>query len=153
MNDRDKAKAKLLSEGYTCVLCRGDSIHTSISRGVRPLVEWLESSRCSQSAESIESAENFEGFSAADKVVGKATAFLYVLLGVKAVYACVISRSALKTLTEHSIAVEYDVLTENIVNRKGDGICPFEAAVLDIEDPGTAYSAIKNKMREMNISF
>lgn len=147
MNDRDKAKAKLLSEGYTCVLCRGDSIRTSMSRGVRPLVEWLESSRHSKSA------ENFEGFSAADKVVGKATAFLYVLLGVKAVYACVISRSALKTLTEHSIAVEYNVLTENIINRKGDGICPFEAAVLDIEDPETAYSAIKSKMREMNISF
>lgn len=140
MNDTDKARNILLSEGYTCVLCRGDRVYTSASRGVRPLVAWFEG------------PESFEGFSAADKVVGRATAFLYVLLGVRSVYACVISSPALQVLNDYHIAVEYGELAEYIVNRSGDGMCPFEAAVLDIEDPARAYSAIKRKMSEMNIS-
>ncbi len=139
MTDLEKAKM-LLSEGdYTCVLCCGDETHTSTQRGVRPLVECLESD------------EDFAGFSAADKVVGRGAAFLYVLLGVRAVYANVISRAALDVLTVQNISVEYDIATENIINRRGDGICPFEAAVLGITDANEAYIAIKQKMQEMGI--
>ncbi len=139
MKDLIKAKEILCLEGYTCVLCQGDNLYTSTRRGVVPLVTW------------VESGESYKDFSAADKVVGKATAFLYVLLGVKAVYTLVISKSALQVLTEHGITVEYDNLAENIINRQGDSICPFEAAVLDIVDPMVAYKTIRRKMSEMNI--
>jgi hypothetical protein len=87
-------------------------------RGVKPLVIWLSS------------GEDFHGFSAADKVIGKATAFLYVLLGVKAVYASVISEGALDVLTKNGIDTQYGCVVEHIINRAGDGICPFEQAVL-----------------------
>lgn len=137
MKDFKKAKETLFSGGYTCVLCREEEIHTTMLRGVKPLIAWCESK------------QNFSGYSAADKVVGKATAFLYVLLGVKAVYAGVISRAALQVLSAHSIETEYDELVDNIINRQGDGICPFESAVLDIDDPTIAYNAIRNKMKEM----
>ena len=86
-------------------------------------------------------------------MVGKATAFLYVLLGVKAVYARVISKAAIQVLNEHAIFVEYDALVENIINRQGDGICPFEAAVLDVIEPTLAYKTIRQKMSEMNIEI
>lgn len=137
MNDLAKAKNILNSGNYTCVLSRDDSIYTSAERGVKPLVVWLESE------------ENFKDFCAADKVVGKATAFLYVLLGVKSVYAHVISKSAMQVLTEHHIVTECGELVENIINRQGDGICPFEAAVLDVTEPVTAYKTIQRKMSEM----
>lgn len=140
MNDLSKAKAELIANEYTCVMCRGEDICVSVRRGVASLVFW------------IESKKPFNGFSAADKVVGKATAFLYVLLGVKAVYAQVISRAALQVLTEHGIASEYDKCVENIINRQGDGICPFEMAVLNITSPEVAYDAIREKMSEMNIT-
>ena len=84
MNDLEHAKSILQEGGYTCVLCKGEAIHTSYHRGVRPLLELLET--------------DVSGFCAADKVVGKATALLYRLLNVKAVHAQVISQAALQVL-------------------------------------------------------
>ncbi len=137
----ETAKQYLRNGKYTCVLCKDGDIHTSTQRGVKPLVVWLESGK------------DFKGYSAADKVIGKATAFLYVLLGVKNVYARVISNSALQVLKRKKIFVEYGELTENIINRQGNGICPFESATLDIQDAETAYKAIRAKMAEMNIEI
>ena len=79
----DLQHAKTLPEdhNYTCVLCKGEQIYTSTKSGVKPLLELLDS------------PGNFNGFSAADKIVGKAAAMLYVLLGVKEVYAQVLSRA------------------------------------------------------------
>lgn len=132
-----KAKDILQNGNYTCVLCRGEEVFTSDLRGVKPLLQLAESGK------------SFRGYSAADKVVGKATAFLYVLLKAEEVYAGVISKSALQVLEGYGIKAEYDVLAENIINRKGDGICSFEKAVLHTEDVGSAFEIIKNKMREM----
>lgn len=141
MDEWNSAKEKLLSEGYTCVILNGPTVYTSTLRGVKPLVQWLEN------------GTDMKGFYAADKVVGKATAFLYVLLGVKAVYANVISQSALAVLQGNHIEVQYGSLVENIVNRKGDGICPFEQTVMEIGSAAEAYPAILGKMKEMNIAL
>ncbi len=130
MEALNKAKALLRANGYTCVVCKGEQVAFSTERGVKPLLDWYEG------------GVNFTGYSVADKVVGKATAFLYLLLGIRSVYAGVISRSALKVLQREKITVEYGELVEHIVNRRGDGICPFEAAVLEIEDSTEAYAAI-----------
>lgn len=135
----ENAKNLLESGGYTCVITDGNTVLTSTQRGVKPLVQFLESGR------------DLAGFSAADKVVGRATAYLYVLLGVKNLYAQVVSRPALAVLQENGIDTRYGNLVPNIINRKGDGICPFEAAVMDITDPQNAYAAIRRKMQEMNI--
>ena len=135
----EKAKELLESGGYTCVITDGGAVFTSTLRGVKPLVQFLESKT------------DMAGFSAADKVVGRATAYLYVLLGVKNLYAQVISQPALAVLQENGIDAQYGNLVPNIINRKGDGICPFEAAVMDITEPQKAYAAIRQKMLEMNI--
>ena len=141
MKQLTRAKEILNAEGYTCVMCRGNELYTSNERGVKPLVVWLES------------VNDFQDCCAADKVVGKATAFLYVLLNVKAVYARVLSKSAWQVFDEYGIAVEYDTLVEYIVNRKRDGMCPFESAVLNVADPTSAYKVIRGKMRDMNITL
>ena len=135
------AKEILTSGGYTCVLTDGQAVYTSTDRGVKPLVQFLEKGQTSA------------GFSAADKVVGRATAYLYVLLKVKEVYSQVISQPAVDVLLENGVAVSYDKLVPNIINRKGDGICPFEAAVMDIYGPEQAYASIRRKMAEMNITI
>ena len=136
-----KAKEILKSGAYTCVLTDGTTVHTSMLRGVKPLVQFLESGIIPP------------GFSAADKVVGRATAYLYVLLGVREIYSQVISKPAIAVLRTRGIFVQYEALVPSIVNRKGDGICPFEAAVMEIHDPRMAYAAILQKMREMNITM
>ena len=139
--DLEKAKELLIAGDYTCVLCKDETIYTSFFRGVKPLASWYYNGEC------------FLGFSAADKVIGKATAYLYVLLQIKAVYTKVISKPALEVFNRHQIPVEYDVLSDTIINRKGDGVCPFELAVKDAADPQTAYPIILKKMEEMNISM
>jgi hypothetical protein len=141
MTDLQRAKNRLLQGGYTCVLCKENDEVTSTSRGVKPLVAWLEQGK------------RFDGYSAADKVVGKATAFLYILLGVKAVYANVISQPAKAVLSSHAIAVEYATLTETIINRAGNGPCPFEQCVLEAEEPFLAYERILSQMKSMGITL
>ena len=137
--DLENAQKMLLEGDYTCVLQRGSEVYTSTLRGVKPLVQWLESDL------------DLSGFSAADKVIGKATAYLYVLLGVKDVYAHVISKSALEVLTKHGVSCRYGELTENIINRRGDGICPVEEAVMEIHEPQEAFEAVLKKMQEMKL--
>jgi len=137
MNDLNKARTLLETGRYTCVVCREETIHTATDRGVNPLLNWLE--------EEID----LTGFSAADRVVGRATAFLYVLLGVKEVYAQVMSRPAAEVLTAQGITACPGQLVDGIINCNGNGPCPFEAAVLKIEDPHQALTAIRSKRKEM----
>ena len=132
--EKDLEKAiSLLGEEYTCVLCRGEEVLTTVARGVRPLLQWLDGG--------VE-----PGFSAADRVVGRGAAFLYRLLGVKAVYARVMSEPAVRVLEEGGIAALPERVVPGIINRTGDGPCPFEAAVLQIADPEEALGAIREKM-------
>lgn len=139
MRDLDVAKTLLRDGGYTCVLCCGEAVITSKERGVKPLVKWL-----------IEK-KDLRGFFAADKVVGRATAFLYVLLGVKAVYARVISAPAIDVFEEYGVFVEFDTLVDNIINRSGTGPCPFEAEVIGVTEAKAAYSLILKKLSDLQI--
>ena len=131
------ARTLLDSGDFTCTVCLEDTSYTTRERGVKPLLNWLDS------------GITLTGFSAADRVVGRGAAFLYCLLGVKEVYARVMSRPAAQVLTAHGIDASYDTLTEGIINRRGDGPCPFEAAVLEISDPQLALAAIRARMQNM----
>ncbi len=137
----ENVKNLLEKENYTCVISDGAQTFTSYARGVKPLVRFLESGQIPA------------GCFAADKVVGKATALIYVLLKIRRLYAKVISQPALALLTSRGVEITYETLAPNIINRAGDGICPFEQAVLGMDDPQTAYAAIRNKMQEMGISL
>ena len=138
--DLEAAREKLKTGAYTCVACKGDVTYTATERGVKPLLCWLDQ------------GIDLSDFCAADRVVGRATAFLYCLLGVKAVYARVISTPAAQVLRENGIAVFYDREVPGIINRKGDGPCPFENAVLRIDDAESALGAIRNQMECMGIA-
>lgn len=136
-DDLSRAKDLLTQGSYTCAACRGQQLYTATERGVRPLVQWLDAGIC------------LSGFSAADRVVGKATAFLYCLLGVRAVYARVISTPAIGVLRQHGIDVQWEQEVPGIINRAGDGPCPFEAAVWQITEPAQALEAIHRKQQQM----
>ena len=133
-SDLQKAKEIMETYGDTCVMCRGDVVFTSTERGIKPLIEF------------IESHTNMKDFSVADKIVGKAAAMLYVILGVKEVYSPVMSETAAEVFKNYNITYECDELTQNIINRNGDGICPMEETVKNISDPGEGFAALKNKL-------
>lgn len=136
MNDLENARRILEAQGCTCVLCRDGQTLTSHRRGVAPLLALLEQGK-------------FDGWSAADKVVGKATAMLYRLLGVKTVWAKVISESAVGALREGGIESQWERLVPHIINRAGDGPCPMEAATAHTDDPLEALRAIQATLKKL----
>lgn len=138
MNNLIKAMAILKDSEYTCVLCNEEDVITSTKRGVAPLLGFLDENK------------DYSNYSAADKVIGNGAAFLYVLLGIKKIYADVISQSALDTLKKHDINITYNVLTEAIRNRDNTGFCPIESAVSGISSPEDALIAIRNRLASMN---
>ena len=137
MDNLQKARSLLESGNYTCVVCKEDSVYTTTQRGVAPLLNWLDA------------GTDLAGFSAADRVVGRGAAFLYCLLGVKEVHARVMSYPAEEVLLAHGIAASSDTHVPGIINRAGTGPCPFEAAVLKIQDAQAALIAIREKRLQM----
>lgn len=136
-DDLQKARQTLDAGNYTCVLCREDLIHTSTSRGVAPLLNWLDS------------GTDLRSFSAADRVVGKATAYLYCLLGVKEVFARVMSKPALEVLRSYHIPASWDTLVEGIENRQKTGPCPMEHATRHCATPTEALAAIRQTLNAL----
>ncbi len=137
MTDIERAKQILISEGCTCVVCKGNNIHISQKRGVAPLMELLDG------------GADIRGYSAADKAVGKAAAMLFVLLGISEIYAAVMSRGAKAVFDEHGIKYSCGEEVEYIVNRQKDGMCPMERAVRDIDDPAEAPKKIKETIEKL----
>ena len=134
----NKAIALLSKESdLRCALVKDDLIYTSETRGVKPLLGF------------IESGVDFRGFSAADRVLGRAASFLYVKLGVTEIYSDVMSEGAVELLDSYGISHSCRELTDKIINRAGDDICPMDKTVLDITDPDEAYIALKNKVAQM----
>jgi hypothetical protein len=140
MNGMDKlseARALLLEGEYTLVLIHKDNVYTDKARGVKPLLSLYEQYGV------------LSGAVAADKVVGKAAAMIYVKLGVSSIYADVISTHALKVLEDNGIEAEFSKKVEAIRNRSGDGFCPMETAVMDISDTDSAIEAIYATLKKL----
>lgn len=138
MNDLELAK-DLLKDELTIVLVKDTIIYKDNKRGIKAMLDL------------INNEIDLTGFSVADKVVGKGAAVLFIYSKVKEIYTKVISVPALEILIKYNIKVSYDKLVENIINRKGDDICPMEKAVLNVNDIGLAFRALK-KANENKIS-
>lgn len=122
---------------YVCVFFRKEVLFSSDLTGIRPLLEV------------IDSGVYTEGASVADKIIGKAAAHLLILAKVKEVYSPVMSKVAYELLTANGIYAEYDILTDAIINREGDGLCPMEQTVLNITNHDEAFVALKAKTQEL----
>lgn len=137
-DDLKRAKEILARDPrLTCVFVCGDTVVTSTKRGVRPLLDLFED------------GTDYAAFSAADKVIGKGAAFLYVLLGIGTVYTRVVSEPAKAVLDAYDVSVEADELVPMIQNHDLTGFCPIEQSVLDIDEPAFALPAIRARLREL----
>ena len=136
-NDLQNARQLLDAENYTCVLCREDTTYTSTQRGVAPLLNWLDSQT------------DLRGFSAADRVVGKATAYLYCLLGVSCVFARVMSRPATQVFADYGIPARWATLVDAIENRQKNGPCPMEYATRNSTTPEEALAAVRQTLLQL----
>ena len=136
-DDLTAARIHLESGNYTCVLCNGSTLLTDKRRGIRPLLNLLEQQ------------PTWQGYCAADKVVGKAAAYLYQLMQIDALYAQIISEPAVRVLKNCGIRLEYGVIVPAIRSRDGTGFCPMETAVWDIEDASEALDTVKKTLEQL----
>lgn len=86
-----------------------------------------------------------QGADVEDSIVGKAAALLMICGGVKSVKAGVLSEGGKAELEKYGVPYAYDALVPNIINRKGDGICPMEEAAKDC-GPSDIVEAIRRKL-------
>jgi hypothetical protein len=98
----------------------------------------------------LQIGNDYSGYVAADKVIGKGAAFLYILLKIKEIHANVISEPALAVLKDKGVKVFYEELVPMIRNRDNTGFCPMEQAVLDETDPQAAFRKLLEKTRSFH---
>ena len=128
----------LKTEHRSCVLASGSVMFKSSEKGVQPLLDWLNS------------GNSYIGYSIADKVVGRAAAFIDIALGVREVYAEVMSEGAKELLEKNHIGAYADKIVPEILNSGKTDACPLEKAVAGIENPGDALMPIELALIRMN---
>ena len=138
MTDIEIAKANLA--GHSIALCKDGDIITDDGRGISPMMRF------------ITEGHDLRGYSVADVIVGKAAAMLFVKAGIVEVYGKVMSAVGRDYLIKHHIPCLWDTLTESIINRKGDDICPMEKTVADINDAEEGYGALKSRLHALKNS-
>lgn len=129
-------KDELIEKGYSIIASNG---YHSNDNGIKPVLFRLN-----------ENIEYFKGLSVADKIIGKASAMLLTLSGVKEVYALILSKAGQEIFEKYGVKYQYDEMVDYIVNRTGDGMCPMEMTVKDIDDLQAAYEALNNKVKMMS---
>lgn len=123
---------------YSCVAARETIFYQGTGLGVKPLITPMRENR-----------QFFQGAEVADKIVGKAAAFLLVLSGAKAVYGDIMSKGAVEVLEQRGIDYCYVTLVEFIENRTGTGMCPLEQSVKEETSPEKAWDKIENTIAEL----
>lgn len=125
--------------GVNLYIFKGDaSLYRSAKSGIAPLIE---------AVEKLGTAE-LSGSTVVDKVVGKAAALIISYFQAREVYTHLISRPATKVLDKNRIAFYFERLTDEIKSRNGLGICPFESAVKEIDEPKVGYEKLRKLLRE-----
>ena len=124
-------KEILVKEDYS--ICTSSGYHSKAS-GIAPVIDRIREDRYF-----------FKDQVVADKIIGKASAMLLVYSGVKEIQAIVLSEAGKEILDRYGISYDYETLTDQIVNRRGDGMCPMELTVKDIDDLKEAYEALDRK--------
>ena len=131
------AVEQIKSDHAACVVIRdGAVVKTADGRGIGPVLGLYDEGILS-------------GATVVDKIVGKAAAMVMTAGGVTACYALTVSKTALSWFRAHGVAVEYETCVDVIINRQGDGPCPMEQTVKEIDSEDEALFALRNKMEEL----
>ncbi len=133
MNDLEKAKEIFEKENCTLVLVKGESIIKSKEHGLSKLVEL------------IDKDEDLTDYSVCDNVCGRAASFLYVLLGVKEVYANTMAKLSIQILDRAEIKYSANAFVETLLDSENK-TDKMELAVLRSGTPLKAFEDIKKEL-------
>jgi hypothetical protein len=132
--DLELAKLKLTKENLSLVIVKnGKVIFETKKQGISGFL---------QAIENLD--KNLVASSAADKLVGMATAMLCVYVGVASVFAFTVSEGGTKVLEDNNIAYLFEKKVSHILNRSKNDVCPFEKLAMSSGSPNEAYVKMKS---------
>lgn len=136
IQDISLARKILSSEDYSIVVIRNEKIlGHSKGDGIKPILKIID-----------ELGKEIEGTVIGDRILGKASAFLCRYSKVRGVYSPQATKTAIAILIVGGIPCQADEMIPFITNRSGDGLCPFEKMLQDVESPEEAYKILKDKV-------
>lgn len=140
--DSSLAEARnLIASGKAGCLTINKGMITDIEegRGISPLMSLY-----------VGKGNRLKGSFVVDRVIGKAAAVICVCAGARGVFGELMSKPAAIYLKERNIPRSWKELTENIINREKDGICPMEFSVLDENDPEKGFKKICSTLEKIS---
>lgn len=137
MHDLERARRVLRAQKLSLVVVKdGKVIYESGSHGITSVLE---------AAEIL--GTELAGSAVADKIVGRAVAFLCVHFQVAAVFAVVLSIEGVHVLKDNNISFQFEKCVPHIQNQKGTGMCPFEKLALTFTTPEEAYRKLRERQQ------
>ena len=136
ISDMNLAREILSSEDYSIVVIRdGKILNHKKGDGIKPILRIID-----------ELGEEIKGTVIGDRILGKASAFLCRYSEVKGVYTPQATKTAIAILIIGGIPCQADEMIPYIKNRSGDGLCPFEKMLQNVELPEEAYKILKDNV-------
>jgi hypothetical protein len=123
------------TEQSIVVIKNGNILTRKQGLGIKPILETMD-----------ELKEKMNNSIIGDRILGKASALLCRYAKVKGVYSPQATKKAIALLIIAGIPSQIDKTVTYIKNRNGDGICPFEELLIDIDSPEEAYYILKKKV-------
>ena len=139
MSILNKAINLVLSEEATFVVINnGEIVHSDSGIGVSCIMRLIKTNAMILNEAIV-----------VDKVIGKAASMLLIKYGVKEVYGLLMSDSAIIQFKKYDVTYDCHRLTDNILNRTKDGLCPLEDVVYSEEDLEVAENKIKLRINQL----
>lgn len=132
----EKIKIDIKSSEYSSIVVKGEQIFKSNKRGVAPILDLID-----------RNDDTLNGATAYDNVIGKAAAMLLIKYNVAQIYALIISDHACQLLDKYGVSYECEKKVPYIINRTGDGMCPLETEVIDMQDIEGVEEKIRAKIK------
>jgi len=117
------------------VISNGKILNKKKGEGLKPLLDTIE-----------EIGEDIHGSVIGDRILGRASALLCRYAKAQAAYSPQGTKTGIAILIMGGVPCQVDELIPFINNRAGDGLCPFEKMLKDIESPDEAYNLLKQKI-------
>jgi hypothetical protein len=136
IDDINLAREILSSEDYSIVVINeGKILNHEKGDGIKPFMKIID-----------ELGSDLEGKVIGDRILGKASAFLCRYSNVRGVYSPQATKTAIAILIIGGIPCQTDEMIPFIKNRIGDGLCPFEKMLQNVESPEEAYRILNEKV-------
>lgn len=135
-----RAAIELIEENqHGLIVLQGEHIvFTSATPGIRAALQLHD-----------EHPELLKGAVIADRIIGRAAAMIFADGGATAIYGSVMSKTAQQELTQKDVITQAGTLVDAIINRRGDGICPMEQAIMGITEPEAGLSRLRQTVRKL----